>query len=55
MFFILTTACMIKRINVSIAVGSVQRSTATSSCFGATQVRLPPAPKAKKLSSGALS
>lgn len=47
-------ACMISRMNVSVAVGSVQRSTATMSCDGATQVTFPPAPLAMKLSSGAL-
>lgn len=41
-------------MKVSVAVGSSQRMTATMPVVGSIQVRLPPAPEAKKLSGDAL-
>jgi len=40
------TAAIVSFMKPSIAAGSVQRSTATMSFSGSTQVRLPPAPRA---------
>ena len=47
------SAARTRPMNPSIAAGSVQRSTATMPEDGSTQVRLPPAPEAKKASRAA--
>lgn len=49
-----TAAPMTIRMNPSTDAGSIQRITATRSFTGSTQVMLPPAPDAKKLSAVAL-